>query len=192
MKSIGLIGILPTRAYFFAFLLCLIAASPARAQTDASVRLSPEVWESMLPVLSEYRRMVLEYNENPGANSPWFAESKVLDIPSIIAGPSVEDKKVLELWKLVSKSMERMRGAHELLRVESVQMFSRGTEMGPLQITMLQTMTLGVAHAYDEWVAAHEGLIEILRARKGYRLAKPYPPLLLREMRAVAFPGAGQ
>lgn len=171
--------------------LCLIAVAPVRAQGADPVRLSPEMWDSLLPVLSAYRRIVLEYNKDVSAESPWFVAPKSLDLSGLAAGTSSEDEQVHEYLKLIVSSMERMRGAHELVRRQTVQLFAHGKELGPLQITMVQTMTMGVAHAYDEWVGAHEGLMKILRERKGYRLAKPYPPLLLRELREVAFPASG-
>ena len=179
------------RVFAIVFALCMAVAAPASAQGADPVRLSPEMWDSLLPVLSEYRRIVLDYNMDVSAESPWFASPKSLDLSGLAVGPSIEDQKAHDYLKNIVSSMERMRGAHELVRRQTVQMFAHGKELGPLEITMLQTMTMGVAHAYDEWVAAHEGLMEILRNRKGYRLAKPYPPLLLRELREVAFPASG-
>lgn len=176
-----------TLSALFAFALLALAAAPLRAQ-DVDEQLTPSMWEAMQPVLHDYLAVLDAYNKDPRPESEWFTSPVDLRPARLPEGTSIEDKQVVENFGLIGKAIERMRGAHNLTRQELSQMHKPDRELAPLQLTMMQAMAVSVAQAYDEWIAAHERLADIVRRRKGQRLPKPAPPLLLRDIRDAAFP----
>lgn len=174
-----------------AMALVLPALVASSAYAADQVALSERAWDSMLPLLSQYRKILLEYNKDTSADAPWFEREARLDLSNLEMTESTEDQQALAYWKGVTRGMARLRGAHQTARGQIVHMFSRERTLSPLELTMLQGMAFSIAQAYDEWVTAHEGLLEILKRRRGYRLGKPYAPLILKELQVVAFPKLG-
>ena len=164
-----------------------LVAAPVSLRAQDAAALTDETWQGMIPVLSDYRAMLLEYNKNPGPDSPWFAKATDLDLARLPEGVSAEDNQALDSLRRIAKGMERMRGTHNNARAQSSDIF-RHEQLGPLQLTMLQGIAFGLAQTYDEWTAAHDRLATILKDRKGYRLPRPAPPIFLRDLRAAAFP----